>query len=262
MSAKTDGPGCTAGAFRLGDWLVEPSLNRVSRGEESVHIEPKVMEVLVCLAECPAEVVSRNHIIDTVWATEFITEKNLTHAIAVLRKKLGDNPQRPLYIETIYKRGYRLIGKVEPIGPPPSARASRAAPPRAPIVRINEDGVVTLLRDPPDNPLCTLCCLEYEIQLAASEYLVGRGRDTDILIVSAEVSRSHSRLVVTDSGTTIEDAGSKNGTIVNGELVLGAVELMDGDEIDIGSVLLIFRDPLAVATHSKPGGDQPSEAEG
>ena len=44
--------------FRLGGWLVEPSLNRISRGEESIQLELKVMDVLVCLAEQSGEVVT------------------------------------------------------------------------------------------------------------------------------------------------------------------------------------------------------------
>jgi DNA-binding winged helix-turn-helix (wHTH) protein len=55
--------------FRIGDWLVEPSLNRLSRGDQSIQLELKVMDVLVCLAERAGEVVTRQEIVDRVWAT-------------------------------------------------------------------------------------------------------------------------------------------------------------------------------------------------
>jgi TolB-like protein/DNA-binding winged helix-turn-helix (wHTH) protein len=103
------------GDFRLGEWLVQPSLNRISRGDEEITLELKWMDVLVCLAERPGEMVSRQVIIDTVWATEFITDNTLTHTIAELRSVLGDDASDPTYIETIRRRGYRLIASVEQV---------------------------------------------------------------------------------------------------------------------------------------------------
>ena len=100
--------------FRLGDWLVEPSLNRLSRGRTTIQLELKVMDVLVCLAERAGEVVTRQEIVDRVWATEFISDNTLTHAVTELRSALGDDARNPSFIETIHRRGYRLIASVEP----------------------------------------------------------------------------------------------------------------------------------------------------
>jgi len=60
-------------------------------------------------------VVARREIVDTVWATEFIADNTLTHAIAELRAALGDDSRNPSYIETIYCRGYLLAA---PVGDP------------------------------------------------------------------------------------------------------------------------------------------------
>ena len=108
----------TGGLFRLRDWLVEPRLNRLTRDGESLQIELKMMDVLVCLAEHAGELVERQQLIDTVWATEFISENILTRAIAELRRTLGDDAKEPRYIETIHRRGYRLIAPVEFVTPP------------------------------------------------------------------------------------------------------------------------------------------------
>ncbi len=102
------------GPFRIGDWLVEPSLNRLSRGETTIQLELKVMDVLVCLAERAGEVLTRQEIVDRVWATEFISDNTLTHAITEIRNALGDDARNPSFIETIHRRGYRLIVPVEP----------------------------------------------------------------------------------------------------------------------------------------------------
>ena len=95
--------------FRVGDWLVQPRLNRISRSDSTVTLEPKMMQVLVCLAEQAGDLVVRRELMDAVWATEFISENILTRAIAELRKALGDDARNPSYIETIHRRGYRLL---------------------------------------------------------------------------------------------------------------------------------------------------------
>jgi DNA-binding winged helix-turn-helix (wHTH) protein len=98
--------------FRIGEWLVQPRLNRLSRGERVVQIEPKLMDVLVYLASNAHEVVSKNDIMDAVWPDLFITESVISRAIAGLRRALGDDARHPRFIETILKRGYRLITDV------------------------------------------------------------------------------------------------------------------------------------------------------
>jgi len=101
--------------FSLGEWLVQPQLNRLSRPSGAdVQLEPKMMDVLVCLARNPGDVVSREGLIDAVWPEVFISESVLTRAIAGLRRALGDDARRPRFIETIAKRGYRLIGTAAP----------------------------------------------------------------------------------------------------------------------------------------------------
>ena len=113
MPRQFEKPDVAGGPFRLGEWLVEPSLNRVSRGGTTIQLELKVMDVLVCLAERAGQMVTRFEIIDRVWATEFIADNTLTRAIKELRNALGDDARNPSFIETIHRRGYRLIVPVE-----------------------------------------------------------------------------------------------------------------------------------------------------
>jgi DNA-binding winged helix-turn-helix (wHTH) protein len=69
MSLELETQALGRSPFRIGEWLVEPSLNRLSRGDQSIQLELKVMDVLVCLAERAGEVVTRQEIVDRVWAT-------------------------------------------------------------------------------------------------------------------------------------------------------------------------------------------------
>jgi TolB-like protein len=107
-------PGESMGAeFRLGQWLVEPSLNTVSRNGSSIHLEPKVMEVLVCLARRPGEAVPKDQLLQTVWPETFVTDDVLIRSISELRRVFEDDARDPQIIQTIPKRGYRLVANVD-----------------------------------------------------------------------------------------------------------------------------------------------------
>jgi adenylate cyclase len=80
--------------FRVGAWLVEPQLNRLSTNGKAVHLEPKVMQVLICLAESGA-VVSKDKLMRAVWADAFVTEDVLTRSISELRKAFADDARNP-----------------------------------------------------------------------------------------------------------------------------------------------------------------------
>jgi adenylate cyclase len=98
--------------FRIGEWLVEPDLNCITRGNKKVSVEPKVIEVLACLAESPGEVFPKEQIIQTVWPDTHVSEEVLRYSISELRKAFGDDAKNPKIIQTIARRGYRLIAPV------------------------------------------------------------------------------------------------------------------------------------------------------
>jgi TolB-like protein/tetratricopeptide (TPR) repeat protein len=101
------------GSFRVGSWQVEPSLNTVSRNGASVHLEPKVIQVLICLAERAGEPVTKEELFQTVWPNTFVSEDVLKRSISELRRVFEDDSREPRVIETIPKRGYRLLAAVE-----------------------------------------------------------------------------------------------------------------------------------------------------
>ena len=98
--------------FLIGDWLVEPQLNKVVGPAGSLTIEPRTMKVLVHLALKKPDVVTREQLMDVVWEDSVVTEHSLTIAISDLRKIFGDDPKTPAVIETIRGVGYRLIAPV------------------------------------------------------------------------------------------------------------------------------------------------------
>lgn len=102
-----------AGGFRVGSWHVEPGLNAVSRNGSSVRLEPKVIQVLICLAERAGEPVTKEELFQTVWPNTFVSDDVLRHSIFELRQVFEDDPRKPHFIQTIPKRGYRLVARVE-----------------------------------------------------------------------------------------------------------------------------------------------------
>ena len=100
--------------FRVADWLVEPALGRIKQGHTIIRLEPKVMEVLVYLASRPGEVVSRRELETSIWAGTVVGYDAVTGSIQKLRKAFEDSPRAPQIIETLAKRGYRLVAPVRP----------------------------------------------------------------------------------------------------------------------------------------------------
>jgi TolB-like protein len=95
--------------FQLGAWRVQPQLNSVACDQRTIRLEPKMMGVLVCLAQRSGDVVSKEQLVQEVWRNTFVTDDVLIRCVSELRKAFGDNAGRPSVIETIPKRGYRLL---------------------------------------------------------------------------------------------------------------------------------------------------------
>ncbi|QOY20083.1 AAA family ATPase [Xanthomonas citri] len=98
--------------FRLGPLLVEPERLTLIDDGQTITLEPRMMEVLIALAERAGEVISAEQLLIEVWHGSFYGDNPVHKTIAQLRRKLGDDSRQPRFIETIRKRGYRLLPKV------------------------------------------------------------------------------------------------------------------------------------------------------
>jgi len=123
--------------FRIGQWLVRPTHCEIEDSERTLHLEPKVMEVLVALAEMPQEVVLREILLERVWGSRAaVSDEPLTRCIAQLRQALGDSWRNPQFIETVPKRGYRLKVDVRPaVGETPDSEVLPDADPTPLAIR-------------------------------------------------------------------------------------------------------------------------------
>ena len=118
--------------FVIAGWTVDPAALRISRDDETVKLEPKVMAVLEYLAARPGAVVSRQELEEEVWAGTVVGYDAISNAIIKLRKAFGDSAQNATIIETIPKTGYRLIASVMPAGDTDASTAAFQAEPGSP----------------------------------------------------------------------------------------------------------------------------------
>jgi DNA-binding winged helix-turn-helix (wHTH) protein len=103
----------TTSLFFLGDWQVNPGTNTLRKGGLVKPIEPKAMDVLLLLCAHQSQVLSADYIATQCWGGLDIGDNPVHKAINQLRKTLDDKPSKPIYIETIRKRGYHIIAVLD-----------------------------------------------------------------------------------------------------------------------------------------------------
>ena len=119
-------------ALQIGDWLVDPRDDSLTRGAERVKIEPRTMRLLMRLAQSPGTVISQDELLESVWSGVVVGTASVYQSMSQLRKVLGDGDDPPRYIETVARKGYRLIARVSV--PSATATITRPAPAQAPVV--------------------------------------------------------------------------------------------------------------------------------
>jgi pSer/pThr/pTyr-binding forkhead associated (FHA) protein len=154
----------------------------------------------------------------------------------MLRQSIGDEAERPRFVEAVRGQGYRLLPRVE------IATANDASPDDAPHRALPAEErevarkTLWLIHEPNQTPL------------VEGTNMIGRAPDARVRIDFPGVSRHHARIAVTHEHAMIEDLGSKNGTLVNRQRVSLPRRLADGDEIFVAGVILTFR----IASPSSP----------
>ena len=214
--------------LRLGDVVFDPDTRQLIRGGGEVHVSPKAFELLRVLVVERPRALSKSELHERLWPRTFVSDANLASLVAELREALNDNARMPRFIRTAHRFGYAFCGEA-------TAEAR------------TDSGIDAA-------SFCWLVSEGRRFPLSPGENVLGRDEGA-VQIDSPTVSRRHARLSVQGTEAFIEDLGSKNGTFVRGTPVTGRIELSDGDEIGIGSVVLRFRMTLPrgkTATWSGP----------
>jgi DNA-binding winged helix-turn-helix (wHTH) protein/tetratricopeptide (TPR) repeat protein len=101
-------------SWRLGTWRVYPESNEIADASGSrIRIEDRAMRLLELLRAHAGRVVGTDVILDRIWAGKVVTPHSVATVISELRKTLGDNSRETRFIETVPKRGYRLVAETQ-----------------------------------------------------------------------------------------------------------------------------------------------------
>jgi TolB-like protein/tetratricopeptide (TPR) repeat protein len=99
--------------YRFDGFVVDLEAWRLSLAGREIHLDPRVLKLLIYLIASPGRLVSRQELMDTVWGDTVISESALFQAVARLRRALGDDSATHRYIETVRSQGYRFVAKIE-----------------------------------------------------------------------------------------------------------------------------------------------------
>jgi DNA-binding winged helix-turn-helix (wHTH) protein len=200
---------------RFDTFVLDTDTRQLFRRDQERHLTPKALDLLTILVENRPKATAKNDLHERLWPATFVSDANLAILIAEIRTALGDSARRPRYIRTVHRFGYAFAAEATPVGDGPPQPTARAA--------------------------YWLTSKRQRYTLDEGEHIVGRMADSDIAVGHDSVSRRHARVVVSGTGVTVEDLGSKNGTYVENVRVTGARPLEDGDRVRFGAVALTFR---------------------
>jgi DNA-binding winged helix-turn-helix (wHTH) protein len=102
--------------YQFGSFRLDPAERRLLRENQTVSLPPKSLDLLVLLVENQNRLVTKNQILESVWAGSFVEESNLTVSISGIRRALGERDGGLTFIETVPKAGYRFVAPVRICG--------------------------------------------------------------------------------------------------------------------------------------------------
>jgi DNA-binding winged helix-turn-helix (wHTH) protein len=202
--------------FQFGDFTLEVGTRQLLDAGRVAHLSPKAFDLLHILLDRRPKVVPKKELNDRLWPDTFVSDVNLATLVAELRRALHDAAARPRFIRTVHRHGYAFSG--------PATEQSL--------------GSVTSIEGFSTH---WVVWQSGQVRLSAGDNILGRGRRVTVWLDSPSISRRHARIVVNGAEAAVEDLGSRNGTYVQGVKLTSPMRLSDGDEIRLGSVVLIYR---------------------
>lgn len=196
---------------RFGSFALDSARRQITHDGREVHLTPKGYDLLALLVNEAPRVVSKVELHERLWPGTFVSDATLVGLVKELRRALHDRDPRAPIIRTAYGIGYALCPPVERTSSRPSGAWHW----------IVTNGQRILLRE--------------------GENVIGRDPTSVVWLDFAGVSRRHACIVVKGADVLVEDLGSKNGTRVGEQPLMGRVPLRDGDGIHVGSIVLVYR---------------------
>ena len=114
--------------FLFEDYVLDLDRRELTRGSQAIATGPQVFDLLVYLIENREHVVSKDNVLDAVWAGRNVSESTLTSHVNAVRKAIGDSGGEQRLIRTIARKGFRFVGEVSEVEPSDGVAVPRAEP--------------------------------------------------------------------------------------------------------------------------------------
>lgn len=194
---------------RFGSFRMDTDARRLDRDGTELHLTPKAFDLLALLIQEAPKVVSKADLHARLWPDSFVADTTLVGLVKEIRRVIQQRGTSP--VRTFHRVGYAFSAPLD--GEPPA----------------RSDASKWLARG------------QTRFALATGRNVIGRDPASEVWLDVSGVSRRHACVVVTPDGVTLEDLGSKNGTMRGAERVTKAIALRDADRIQIAGVVLVFR---------------------
>lgn len=241
--------------YQFGEYRVDTAEKLLTCGESQVSVPPKVFEMLVLFLEHHGRLITKEELMETLWAGSFVEESNLTYTIRQLRKALGDDAKNPEFIETVSGSGYRFIAEVNEV---PQANPGNDTPANENVTQQPQKWFVAKYR----LPLFAAILLLVTSIVVAAWYKHRQSSQT----ISSFLSDSMLSRTVTQSGMADHAVISPDGkfviytSIVNGKTSVWRLDLGSSDNVqilppaaDFFSIPVISHDNQFVYLSRNPG---------
>jgi DNA-binding winged helix-turn-helix (wHTH) protein len=197
---------------RFHGFILDEGRRHFGRGDQPVHLTRKAFDFLVVLIAHAPQVVTKADLHRELWCETFVTDATVASVVKELRAAFRDHGCHEPLIRTAHGVGYAFAGTIE------RRETNRGKQAR-----------------------CCLIAGSRRVVLAEGDHDIGRDPDAAVWLDSPQVSRRHARITVADDEATLQDLGSKNRTLVNDRRISEPTRLHDGDAVQIGSTVFVFR---------------------
>ena len=109
--------------YEFSGFRLEEAQQRLLYNGEPVALKPKILDLLRYLIHSRGQLIAKDDLMREIWPDAIVEENNITVSMSILRKKLGENRQKPRFIQTVPRRGYRFVADVIELSTEPVAAA-------------------------------------------------------------------------------------------------------------------------------------------
>lgn len=221
-----------SGSFRFGVFTLDHAAYALFRAGERIKLEKIPMEMLILFVGSAGTLVDRGTIQAALWGSDVFLEHDsaINTAVRKIRLALGDDADKPRFVETVVGKGYRFIAPVERRTPESHVKGRR------------ETELAQLPSGRARRPFPNYCVTrgKQEFILDNGEHLLGRDPDASVFIDHPSVSRRHAQISIRPNQAILADLNSRNGTFLEGRQIETPTELRAGAIIGLGPITVTF----------------------